>query len=107
MLFDYERDKITYRIDDIMYVPNKNNPNWPCWEATCVPVQLSPSREWAVPPEHLVSDSAGATAVKQKSYVGFGLVELVGESETPTPMPWVDLYIARHEVAAGLYRPQL
>ena len=109
MLYDYERDKITYRIEDIMYVPNKNNPNWPCWEATCVPVQLSPSGEWAVPPEHLVSDSTGATAVKKKSYVGFGLVELVGESETPTPMPWVDLYMARHEaiLAAGLYRPQL
>ena len=106
MLYDYERDKITYRIEDIMFVPNKNNLNWPCWEATCIPVQLSSGGEWLVPALHLVSDSTGATAVKKKSYVGFGLVELVGGSETPSPMPWVDLYVARHEeiLASGLYR---
>jgi hypothetical protein len=65
MLYDYERDKITYRIEDIMFVPNKNNLNWPCWEATCIPVQLSPGGEWLVPALHLVSDSTGATAVKK------------------------------------------
>lgn len=108
LLYDYERDKKTYRIDDIMYVANKNNLNWPCWEATCIPVELSPDNVWSVPSVHLVKGSSGAAVIKKKAFVGFGLVELIGEAEIPTPMPWVDLYIARHEdlQASGKYRTQ-
>ena len=100
--YDYERDKATYRVDDILYVDNKKNSNPPCWEAICIRVELRDSVGWCVSAEHLVE---GTLVVKNKSHVGFGLVELVGPSETPSPMPWVDLYITRHEENAtrGLY----
>ena len=106
LFYDYERDKITYRIEDIKCVANKRNMNPPCWEAECIPVELT-AEGWSVPSKYLVHDSTGASAIKKKARVGFGLVELIGEAESPSPMPWVDLYISRHEdiVAKGLYRP--
>ena len=106
LFYDYERDKKTFRVEDIKFVSNKTNANWPCWEATCVEVAMGEGGEWCVPSHHLVKDTAGLTAIKKKSYEGFGLVELIGEAEIPSPMPWVDLYIARHEanLAAGLYK---
>jgi hypothetical protein len=105
LFYDYERDKITYRIEDIKHVANKRNMNPPCWEAECIPVELT-AEGWSVPSKCLVYDSTGASAIKKKAHVGFGLVELVGEAESPSPMPWVDLYISRHEdiVAKGLCR---
>ena len=100
LFYDYERDKITYRIEDI-----KRNKSPLCWEAECIPVELT-AEGLSVPSKCLVHDSTGASAIKKKACVGFGLVELVGEAESPSPMPWVDLYISRHEdiVAKGLYR---
>ena len=89
LFFDYERDKITYRIEDIKYVSNKKNINPPCWEAECIPVELTDDG-WFVLKECLVTDSNGMSAIKKKAYVGFGLVELIGEQESPSPMPWVD-----------------
>ena len=41
LFYDYEWDKITYRIEDIKYVANKRNINPPCWEAECIPVELT------------------------------------------------------------------
>jgi len=105
LFFDYERDKITYRIEDIKHVSNKKNINPPCWEAECIPVELTDDG-WFVLKECLVTDSNGVSAIKKKAYVGFGLVELIGEQESPSPMPWVGLYISRREdiVARGLCR---
>ena len=99
LFYDYERDKITHRIEDIKHVANN-------WEAECTPVELT-AEGWSGPSKYLVHDSTGVSAIKKKAYVGFGLVELIGEAESPSPMPWVDLYISRHEdiVAKGLYRP--
>jgi hypothetical protein len=105
LFYDYERDKITYSIEDIKHAANKRNINPPCWEAECIPVELT-AEGWSVPSKYLVHDSTGASATKKKACVGFDLVELVGEAGSPSPMPWVDLYISRHEdiVAKGLYR---
>ena len=102
----FRAGQITYRTEDTKYVANKRNINPPCWEAECIPVELT-AEGWSVPSKCLVRDSTGASAIKKKACVGFGLVELIGEAESPSPMPWVDLYISRHEdiVAKGLYRP--
>jgi hypothetical protein len=62
---------------------------------------------WSVPSKCLVYDSTGASAIKKKAHVGFGLVGLVGEAESPSPVPvWVNLHISRHGgvVAKGLHR---
>jgi hypothetical protein len=55
LFYDYEWDKITYRIEDIKYVANKRNINPPCWEAECIPVELT-AEGWSVPYKDLVYD---------------------------------------------------
>jgi hypothetical protein len=44
LFYDYERDKITHRIEDIKHVANN-------WEAECIPVELT-AEGWSVPSKY-------------------------------------------------------
>ncbi len=77
-----------YRVVDILYVHNKGNNRYPCWEATSEPVYLH-NGEFVVHDRNVTLASNGTRVTLKSSLVGFALAEYSnGDKEEPVCLPF-------------------
>ena len=77
-----------FRVVDILYVHNKGNNRYPCWEATSEPVHLH-NGEFVVHDRNVTLASNGTRVTLKSSLVGFALAEYSnGDKEDPVCLPF-------------------
>jgi hypothetical protein len=77
-----------FRVVDILYVPNKGDNRYPCWEATSQPVFLH-NEEYVVHDRNFTLASDGTRITLKSSLVGFAFAEYSnGDDADPVSLPF-------------------